>query len=317
MFRLLWRDTVMRLSDATVFFDEMMAAYLLPDTAYQYLWSKLDVHRTLLKDEVRVDAFRRAMAEKVRAGDRVLDLGTGTGILAFLAAKAGAKEVVGVDSASIIEVAGRTAGRNGIGNVRFVRSDIRDFNDGKFDCIICELIGMQITDEGMVYKTREALRLLKEGGTLMPESIEMCIVPVESADAGLGFWGTLYGIDYSAVERVPHEARNYDMSGCRLLSQPQRMFTADLASKARQRFRYAGEFKIDSDGEFHGCVVYFNARLSENVTLTTHPKESQTHWKQLFLPHDRRLKVKAGDILKADVRLVNRDTKWKWKFDLG
>jgi protein arginine N-methyltransferase 1 len=306
----------MRLSDATIFLDELMTAYLLPDTACQYIWSKLDVHRTLLKDGVRVNAFNQAIKERVKVGDRVLDLGTGTGILAFLAAKAGAGEVIGVDSASIIDAARRTAEKNSMLNVKFIRGDIRDLDIEKVDCIICELIGMYITDEGITYKMRNALRLLKDGGTVIPARIDVFIVPVESNDAGLGFWRKLYGIDYSAVDRVPHEIRNYDMSEARFLSQPQRMSTIDLTAKGKSRLEYEGEFEITSDGEFHGCVVYFNAKLSENVTLSTHPKEPLTHWKQVFLPNDCRMKVKVGDRLKADVRVVYRNTRWRWRYSL-
>jgi type I protein arginine methyltransferase len=315
--RILWRDLIMFLSDATMSFDDVMAAYFFVDTAYQHTWSKLEVHRTLLKDEVRMQAFEKAIGEAVKPGATVIDVGTGTGILAFMAARAGAGKVVGVDSASIIEVARKAAQRNGFKNVEFVRADLRDVYGPKADLIICELIGMFITDEGITYKMAKMLPLLKEGGKVMPERLDIYVVPVESKDAGLGFWGDIHGIDYSAVGRVPREMRNYDMSAARFLSPPQKAAAVELANPEKGGLGFEGVFEISSDGEFHGCVMYFEAKLSEGVTLSTDPRKPQTHWKQVFLPSGGRMALKRGDRLKVSVKSALNDTKWLWKYSVG
>jgi len=312
--RLLWRDFIMASSDATMSFDDLIQAYFFTDTAYQYTWSKLEVHQTLLKDEVRVGAFRDALKETVKPDYNVLDIGTGTGILAFLAADAGAKRVLGVDSANIIEVAKKAALRNHAANVEFVRADIRDVSGGGFDLIICELLGMQVLDEGITYKVKKAKRLLKEGGRLMPSTIDIYAAPIECPDAGLGFWRNLYGIDYSVVESVPHEVRNLDLSRSRLLDEPQKIASIDLMEGSGYPVRFTGTFSAKSDGEFHGCVMYFAARLSENVTLSTDPRKPITHWKHIFLPNDRRRQVKKGDRISAEIKSHLNDTRWKWKY---
>lgn len=307
----------MAASNATLTFDELMAAYLMRDTAYQYTWSKIDVHRTLLNDEVRVKAFKAALEEKVGPDDTVLDIGTGTGILAFLAARAGAKNVVGVDTANIIDVARKTAEKNGFSNVEFVRTDIRDLSMDPVDCIICELIGMYITDEGIIHKVRKALKLLRKGGTVIPESLDIYLVPIESDNAGLGFWRRLYGIDYSAVDKVPHEIRNLDLTGSRFLSEPKKIAHIDLASKERLRIRFDGEFEMKEAGELHGCAMYFDAKLSESVTLSTDPRKPLMHWKQVFMPYEARASVSPGDRLGAKVKAVFDNTTWRYRLGLS
>ncbi len=315
--RILWRDFVMKLSDATFAVDDYLAAFFFTDTAYQYTWSRLDVHQTLLKDEVRVRAFEEAIRETVRPGDRVLDVGTGTGILAFLAARAGASEVVGVDSASVISVAREAAERTGVKNVRFVRCDLRDLPPQNVDLVICELLGMHVTDEGITYKMANARRHLRQGGRMMPDRIEIWVAPVESKDAGMGYWGKVHGVDYSGVDRAPKEIRNYDLGAARLLAEPERIASIDLTASDEPKISFNGSFRIVSAGEFHGLAMWFEARLSGSVTLSTDPRKPLTHWKQIFLPSERRIPVKAGDRLGAEVKAVLRNTKWRWGYRLN
>ena len=70
-------------------------------------YGDLELQRRMVGDRPRTDAFAAAIAEVVRPGDAVLDVGTGTGILAMLAAKAGARKVYAVDQSDIADAAAR------------------------------------------------------------------------------------------------------------------------------------------------------------------------------------------------------------------
>src|SRR5689334_13589718 len=73
----------------------------------------LSQHRSLLEDSVRTEAFASAIAAVVRPGDVVLDLGSGSGVLAILACRAGARKVFAVEQGHIADVAAMLIANNG------------------------------------------------------------------------------------------------------------------------------------------------------------------------------------------------------------
>lgn len=79
----------------------------------------------------------KAVLAEVRRGDRVLDLGTGSGVNAILAASK-ASEVVAVDvNPASIKCAKKNAGRNGVAShIKVLQSDLFENVRGRFDLII-------------------------------------------------------------------------------------------------------------------------------------------------------------------------------------
>lgn len=109
------------------------------------------------------DLLGRAVIDECTGADRVLDVGTGSGVNAILAARAGA-DVLGVDvNPASVAAAERNAERNGVA-ARFAVSDVFERVDGAFDLMVIDppfrwfaprdLAERAITDEGYAATAR-------------------------------------------------------------------------------------------------------------------------------------------------------------------
>ena len=111
----------------------------------------LSEHEEMLSDSVRVEVYHQGIHRNIQPGDVVLDLGTGTGLLAFMAAKAGASKVYAVEHSDFIDVAREIAQHNNITNIEFVQANSREFTPPeKVDVVLHEQMGDELFNENMV-----------------------------------------------------------------------------------------------------------------------------------------------------------------------
>jgi ribosomal protein L11 methyltransferase len=106
----------------------------------------------------------RLLSNIEMSGRRVLDIGTGSGVLAMAAALSGAAEVVGIDvDQDAIDSARTSAGLNTLPDVlRFETSDFRQAPPAPADVVVANLTG------GMLRTTATTLlSLVRPGGSLV------------------------------------------------------------------------------------------------------------------------------------------------------
>ncbi|WP_048055347.1 HemK2/MTQ2 family protein methyltransferase [Pyrococcus sp. NA2] len=116
----------------------------------EYRGIKIQIDKDVYEPAEDTFLIAEALLEEVKSDDIVLDMGTGTGILALLAAKK-ARFVIGVDiNRKAVDLAWKNARINGIRNVVFVVSDLFENVRGTFDLIIFNppyLPGEEIRDD--------------------------------------------------------------------------------------------------------------------------------------------------------------------------
>ena len=119
-------------------------------------FSSIDLVTQCLTDKKRTDKFQEVIDRTIRPGDVVLDSGTGSGILALMAARAGAKKVFAIEyDPYIAKLAAKSVELNGFSDiVDIVVGDVRNVNfpkDTVFDVVIMEMLTTGMIDEYQVW----------------------------------------------------------------------------------------------------------------------------------------------------------------------
>lgn len=148
---------------------------------YAHTAQVLSVHDLLLSDEARNQAFFEALRECVTNESAVLDIGSGTGIWAVMAARLGARKVVAIERDQLlIGLIRRMAQDNGVAErVTVVNADSRQAQlDKEFDVVVSETIGNVIFEEDIVPVMADAReRFLKPNGQLIPSAVTLMVAP--------------------------------------------------------------------------------------------------------------------------------------------
>lgn len=277
----------------------------------------IDFHRRMLADALRNEAFERALARVIKRGEtRVIDLGTGTGVLAFFAARLGAREVIAFERADVIELAKRLARANDIRNIRFVQGDIRDYTGSlTVDVIVAEVLGNFAQEENIVESLNHARRYLAPGGIVIPTRVESWCAPLASSrlsDELATFRRLGFGLDFALAEEMARDNTYVKRIAAEELLEVEPQRWDDLVfppaggdrrpeSPNKSVRRGAVRFTIPKPAAVHGFALWWEATLVEGVSISTSPHAPETHWMQNFVPVLKSLDCRAGDVVHFEI----------------
>ncbi|EDQ90850.1 uncharacterized protein MONBRDRAFT_18255 [Monosiga brevicollis MX1] len=162
-----------------------------------------DFHYAMLNDHERNEFYRRALAEQIQPSDIVLEIGTGSGLLAMLAAKAGARHVYAIEAnrhmaqlaQHIISVNG-LADRITVINALSTEVTVEHLGGQRADALVSEILGTLLLGESALQYISDAReRLLKPDARIIPAGGRQLISLVESEDiksiTSVQSWGDL------------------------------------------------------------------------------------------------------------------------------
>jgi protein arginine N-methyltransferase 1 len=273
---------------------------------------RIEYHRSLIADAGRIAAFERALAKVIREGETVVaDIGTGSGVLAMIAAKLGARKVIAYEFAEIGALAERLIKLNKLRNIELVPMRSTEIIEPeRVDVVVTETLGNYALEEFLVETMNDAMaRHLKPGGVLIPERLEQMVAPVIASRCRdeLVAWERIgRGLDFGPASAMSlNNAYVRTFPPVELLDGGRTAVTWDrLDFRIRNRFARKGtaEWRITAPVAVHGLAVWWSAELVPGVILSTSPLAAPTHWEQLFLPALEPVALKAGETLIASVR---------------
>lgn len=276
-------------------------------------------HIPMLNDVQRNDAFEVAIGKAIamRGSDaRILDIGTGSGLLSMMAARAGSSDIVTCEAVPIIaEAAERIIAQNGFSDqISLIKKKSTELVVGedleaRAHILVSEILSSDLLAEGVLDTFEDAYaRLLTDDVTVIPRAATAVGCIVESSILSkYVFVDEVSGFDIStfsalAAIRLPVHGT---MTDWKRLSADVDFQTIDLTRKKHTEELRLVEVPIISGGLALGVVQWMRIDLAEGVEFSNHPDDySDGGWLQVLHPFPAAINVKAGSMLRM---LVGHD----------
>jgi type I protein arginine methyltransferase len=284
-------------------------------------------HKMMLEDAVRTSAYRDAIGVAVSPGSRVIDFGSGTGVLAIFAAQREAARVDAIERTAMVHYAREIALANGHPEIVFHEGDQNSFEtDGLADIIISEWMGHFVFFESMLgplLTLRD--KWLKPEGKMLPEQITLYAGLVTDAnihEEDVFLDGAPYGIDFSPIAEFPRRAsRLADFNTDQLLTPYCKLGTLEMRTIAAVPEVLTGRVQVQTEAVVYGLLGWFDSVLAGTVELGTGPHQAPTHWRQIYFPFPEPLVVSPARPLTINIRPPKQtdvpEPSWAWSISDG
>lgn len=283
--------------------DERPADQLLGALSRHIASAGIDAfHLPMLHDHARNRAYAEALA-RLAPGKRVLDIGTGSGLLAMIAARAGASHVYACErEPRLAETATRIVAANGLADritvLPVASGDLdRDTDlDGGVDLVLSEVFSASLLEEGVIPSLRDArTRLCRPGAIFLPVDAEIRVA-LACLDEGPRAVGTVEGFDLSLFARhLPmHRFLRQNEPQLSLRSNPASLFRFDFAADIA--LTETASLGLESlGGRVTGVVQWIRFSACPGIAYENGPDPAgNSHWRLVYTPFPDPLETTEG-----------------------
>ncbi|MHA2425399.1 MAG: 50S ribosomal protein L11 methyltransferase [Candidatus Thorarchaeota archaeon] len=251
---------------------------------------------SLLGQRTRILKFAEAIQRVVKPGMRVVDIGTGSGVLAMLAAQAGAAEVTALDiNADSIEYAIMASRMNGLeDSIDYVVGHFIDFKPKeRYDVVICEMLSSMMLVEQQIPASKHAVsHILKPDGVMIPSLVTIYVAMTQCES----IWSR-FRVHNLKFPRLPQTINKEDAVDLSELTEVARF---DLtALEGDSIIDTTVKMKAIQSGEVHGLVGLFDAVVYDDIQLI--PEDG---WRELFIPFEKAIQVSEGDEIEVSLKFT-------------
>lgn len=251
----------------------------------------LHYHFNMLKDEQRMQGFNKALQYVVKPGDKVLELGGGTGVLSFFAAQK-ADHVYYVEmNPELVKTAQHLLSLNKHGDrVEIIQADASEYLPPEpVDVVVCEMLHVGLLRE----KQAEMIdgfkkRYLEKFGDPLPRFVpEACIQAVQPVH--VDFYHEGYYAPVIEFQNPVAEQPSTQELGDPVIFQ---MFAYE--SEIPLRCSFNDNLGIKADGQINALRF-----ITKNPLAIVVEDQSTIDWfnQYLIIPLGTPIDVKAGDVI--------------------
>jgi len=270
-------------------------------------------HYPLVQDDARNGVYRKALEQVVTSESIVFEIGTGSGILAMMAARAGAKHVYTCEMYPLVAAAARkNILNNGLADrITVIEKSSYDIKLGidlprSPDIFVAEIVDNSVLGEHVLPIMEDVWsRLLNEKTLVLPH-----IVMARGVLVGGDYWcrharmGVVDGFDLSAFNVYAPSESAFTVEGQCLshaLSEPETLISFDFSG---QQDYPAIDHEIvliaNSSGKVDGILRWMQLDFPEGIRFNNAPPRLSA-WRPTLHFFPEPVEVKKGDEIKLRV----------------
>jgi type II protein arginine methyltransferase len=264
----------------------------------------------MMNDPGRNAAWDRALRRAIGPDTRALEIGAGAGMLAMMAARAGACKVTTCEASRLVaRLAGEIVELNGYADrIDVIAKSSDDLVvgvdlDEPADLLFCDIFGDNLVDfNPLAFLADARRRLCKPDARVMP--------------AAAGLQVALAHLDRYPIAARIESAAGFDLTpfanfaparllapvgspGLHRLSEPALLFRFDLACDHPREGRAELTLRADADAEMNGVVHWLRLELDDETTLEARPDPGATAFATpIFWPLPSPVQVGRGDVVR-------------------
>jgi protein arginine N-methyltransferase 1 len=283
----------------------------------------IDTFGQLIADRVRTGAYAEALRRVVRPESIVLDIGTGTGILALLACRFGARRVHAVEADPIIATAREIAVANGCADRIVFHEAMSTELDlpERADVIVSDIYGILPLHRSRIPVLADAReRLLAPDGVMIPRRDHLWLAAVCAPGAhrvvSEPWIANEYGFDMTAARDIAaNQCRRVVLEAGDLVTDPVACGTLDYATVTDPSFHVKAGARVNRAGPVHGFCMWFDAELVDGVGFSNAPGRPHVIYGNAFFAWPEPVEARAGDEVRLDVRARLAGGRYVWAWD--
>lgn len=268
-------------------------------------------HVRMMNDPGRNAAWDSALTRAIGPDTRALEIGTGAGMLALMAARAGARKVTTCEASQLVaQLAGQIVELNGYGDrIDVIAKSSDDLVvgvdlDEPADLLFCDIFGDNLVDFNPLAFLADARRRL-------------CKPDVRVVPAAAGLQVALAHLDRYPIAARIESAAGFDLTpfanfaparvlapvgapGLHLLSEPAPLFRFDLARDQPREGRAEVTLRATEDAVMNGVVHWLKLELDAETVLEARPDPGSAAFATpIFWPLPAPVQVRAGDAIRV------------------
>lgn len=280
-------------------------------------------HAPMMNEQERNKAYYDGLESIVTSEKVVFEIGTGSGLLAMMAAKLGAKKVFTCEAVGLIaETAGKIIKRNNYEEKIAVLAksshavQLEKDLPAKADILVHEIFSSELLGEYVLPAIEDAVqRLLKPGGHVLPSAGSIMIALVGGDEVGKNLYvDESFGFDlrdFNAIQPKRRPLYRGDLALV-LMSDDIEAFRFDFCQQTRcPPEKKLLEISAIKEGRCYGIIQWIRLEFGKDAHFENHPSQRRpiSNWEHTVYSFDEPVYLNKGSVVSV-VAMHDRSRPW-------